>query len=176
MVRSWALVACLVALPAAAAIAEPAGLAPALRAPPGEAPAFALSASGAQLYRCSALTDAANAYAWVPTAPDVTLFEGAHGVARLAAQNQWESLDDRSSVSGVPRRIQSGGPGNLPWETLAAVPTGDSGIFANVTAIQRVNTRGGAAPQAPCNDANLGEEARVDFTADYYFYKPAGAG
>jgi hypothetical protein len=99
-----------------------------------------------------------------------------HGVARLAAHNQWESLDDRSSVSGIPRRIQSGGPGNLPWETLKAVPVGDTGIFANVTAIQRVNTRGGAAPQAPCNDTNAGEEAHVDFTADYYFYKPAGAG
>ncbi|HET9470850.1 MAG TPA: DUF3455 domain-containing protein, partial [Usitatibacter sp.] len=94
----------------------------------------------------------------------------------LATPNHWESLDDRSSVTGIPRRMQAAGGGNIPWELLGAMPAGEDGMFAGVTSIQRVNTRGGAAPATACDDAHVGEEARSAFTADYYFYKRRGAG
>jgi hypothetical protein len=88
--------------------------------------------------------------------------------------NLWESLSDRSSVSGVLRATQASGGGNLPWAYLRAVPTSEDGMFAGVTSIQRVDTRGGAAPANGCGADTIGQEARVPFTAEYYFYKRRG--
>ena len=174
MNRSGLVVVLTLAWPAAAAVSEPGGILPLLRALPGEEPAFSLHADGAQLYQCSPLPT--GGYGWAFQAPDATLFDGSRGVARLATPNHWESLDDRSSVTGIPRRMQAAGGGNIPWELLGAMPAGEDGMFAGVTSIQRVNTRGGAAPATACDDAHVGEEARSAFTADYYFYKRRGAG
>lgn len=174
MNRTGLLVALCLACPVASAISEPAAIAPSLRALPAEAPAFALRADGVQVYQCSPLPN--GGYGWAFQAPDATLYEGSRSVARLATPNHWEALEDRSAVTGIPRRMQAAGAGNIPWELLGAMPTADAGMFAGVTSIQRVNTRGGAAPAAGCDDTHVGDEARSAFTADYYFYKRAGAG
>jgi len=174
MNRSGLIVALCLAWPAAAAISEPAGISPLLRALPGEEPAFSLRADGVQVYQCSPLP--AGGYAWALQAPDATLFDGTHSVARMATPNHWESLEDRSSVTGIPRRMQAAGGANMPWELLGAMPTGEDGMFAGVTTIQRVNTRGGAAPASACDDTHVGEQASSAFTADYYFYRRRGAG
>jgi hypothetical protein len=174
MKRSGLIVVLCLAGPAAAAVAEPGGIAPTLRTLPGEEPAFTLRADGVQVYQCSPLAN--GGYGWAFLAPDATLFDGTRGVARLATPNHWESLDDRSAVTGIPRRMQAAGADNMPWELLGAMPAGEDGMFAGVTSIQRVNTRGGALPNAACDDTRVGEEARSAFTADYYFYKRRGAG
>jgi hypothetical protein len=176
MIRTCALAACCLALPALAAVTEPAGLSPALRAAPGEAPALMLNARGTQIFTCMASPTQAGAYGWVSTAPDARLYDGTHEAARLATADHWESLDDRSSVSGIPMRMQSGGTGNMPWALIRGLPAGENGMFAGVTSIQRVNTLGGTAPAAGCDELHVGTEARVDFSADYYFYKAAGTG
>jgi hypothetical protein len=165
----------LAALPAAAAIAPPAGVAPALRTSPAEEPAFLLSADGVHIFHCKAV-DAEGRYGWVFTAPDATLYEGSRSVATLKTPNLWESLSDRSSVSGRVRNTQPAGADNLPWAAINAQPIGASGMFAGVTSIQRVNTAGGVAPVGGCGPANDGAETRVGFRADYYFYKRRGAG
>lgn len=175
MLRSLALLAGSLALPAVAAIAEPA-VAPLLRPVPGEAPAFMLTANGVEVYECTPVPDDPSAYSWFIVAPDATLSDGTGPVARLASPDQWESLQDRSSVSGVPLRMQEAGAGNMPWELLHALPEANTGMFAGVTSIQRVHTRGGAAPAAGCDESHVGDQARVAFTADYYFYKPVAAG
>lgn len=39
--------------------------------------------------------------------------------------------------------------------------------------IQRINTTGGAAPASGCEGpSDLGKQARVAYTADYFFYAP----
>lgn len=65
-----------VALPAGAAIAEPSGIAPGIRATADEEPAFMLSANGVHVYHCKQSPGDPNAYAWYFTAPDATLHEG----------------------------------------------------------------------------------------------------
>jgi hypothetical protein len=42
-----------------------------------------------------------------------------------------------------------------------------------VTSIQRLHTKGGQTP-APgsCDSSKLGTEAKIPYTADYYFYAP----
>jgi hypothetical protein len=47
-------------------------------------------------------------------------------------------------------------------------------VFAQVPSIQRVQTKGGQPPAAAgCDSSKLGTEAKMPYTADYYFYAPA---
>ena len=46
-----------------------------------------------------------------------------------------------------------------------------TGEFAKFTFAQRVNTTGGKAPATGCDAANVGAEAKIDYTANYYFYE-----
>jgi hypothetical protein len=67
-------------------------------------------------------------------------------------------------------------PGAIPWLLLQVVgaqkgPTGGETLTAT-TFIQRVKTSGGVAPST-CNSSNVGMEAFVPYTADYFFYKAA---
>jgi hypothetical protein len=171
--RSLLLAAALAALPAAA-ITEPGGIAASLRAPASEAPAFVLNGNGVYIYQCRQAISDPNAYVWAFVVPDATLYDGSRSVARHATIGLYESLSDRTSVSGVVRSSQPAGGANLPWVLIRAQPIGESGLFANVSSIQRVNTTGGGAPSSGCGPDNVGEEARVAYQADYYFYKHAG--
>ena len=157
------------ALPAGAVVAP--AVAPALAAPAAEEAAFVLSANGVHVFECRQRIGAGNAFGWSFVAPDATLYDGSASVARLATVNLWESLSDRSSVTGVARASQSAGASNLPWLLMRAIPLSESGLFAGVTSIQRVNTSGGVAPSGGCSADTVGAEARVAFTADYYFYR-----
>jgi hypothetical protein len=58
----------------------------------------------------------------------------------------------------------------IPWLLLAAKSVGSEGSFSRVTSIQRVNTVGGVAPKAGCSQPTAETSARVDYTADYYFF------
>jgi len=58
----------------------------------------------------------------------------------------------------------------IPWLLLAARSVGPEGSFSKVTSIQRVNTVGGVAPTAGCSRATAGTPARINYTADYYFF------
>ena len=59
----------------------------------------------------------------------------------------------------------------IPWLRLQAVNPEGPGIFAHTSFIQRVNTTVGKAPAE--NGAFIGQVARVPYTADYFFYRPA---
>lgn len=166
----------LAAAPAAVAIPEPGGLSAVLRASAEEEAAFRLTADGVLVYQCQAMAVDPSSYTWLFVAPDATLYEDTRSIGILQTPNLWESLSDRSSVSGTARTTQPAGAGNLPWVLYRAQPLAASGMFAGVTSIQRVNTSGGTAPPGGCGEDSEGEEARVPFTADFYFYKRRGTG
>jgi hypothetical protein len=164
------------ALPALSAVPVPSGLASRLLAGPDEEPVFMLSARGTNLFQCKARVEDPNTHAWYFVAPEAILYEGTRPAGTHRAVGQFESDSDRTSVFGMLRATQHGGADNLPWAAMRAAPTGDSGMFGGVTTIQRVNTAGGVAPAEGCTAANAGNETRVNFSADYYFYKRRGAG
>ena len=168
---SLALALVSIALPSVAAMTEPAGISEKLRASGDDQLAFVLNAQGVQIYACKPSAKDANAYAWTFVAPEATLAEAGATVGRHFAGPTWESSSDRSSVKGAVRERQDGGAGNIPWLLLGATPTGSDGKFANVTSIQRVGTRGGVEPTEQCDAAKVGQEVRVPYAADYYFYK-----
>ena len=160
------------ALPVAA-IPEPSGATARIRVAPNEEAAFVLSSEGVHVFECK---PAVGGYAWAFVAPDVTLYEGGRSAATQTTPDQWDATSDRSSVSATVRSTQAAGPNALPWALMRAVPGSESGLFAGVTSIQRVNTSGGVAPATGCGASTAGSEARVPLTADYYFYKRRAAG
>jgi Protein of unknown function (DUF3455) len=156
---------------AAAAVAEPPGISAALRAPADEQAEFMLNARGVQIYVCKPSATDPYGYQWAFVAPEATLLEGEKIVGHHGAGPVWESVSDHSSAKGTVRERQDGGAGNIPWLLLVAKSSEGAGRFAGVTSVQRIATRGGAEPTTPCDASKSGQEARVNYTADYYFYK-----
>jgi hypothetical protein len=82
----------------------------------------------------------------------------------------WQ-LSDKSQVTGkVVASVNSTDADAIPWLLVTAVSHSGSGLMAHVTAIQRLNTSGGKAPDSGCDSEHVGDETRVPYTADYYFF------
>ena len=171
MIRTLLVSTLVTVLPAFAAVSEPGGLSPRLRASASEEPAFSLAASGVQVYECRAAPEAPGGYMWKFTNPDATLSDGSGSVARNVTATVYEAISDRSSITATVRATQPAGTDDLPWTAMRAQTLAEEGLFAGVTSVQRVNTHGGVAPRDGCGEGTVGNEARVAFTADYYFYK-----
>jgi hypothetical protein len=62
-------------------------------------------------------------------------------------------------------------PGAVPWLLLRAKSNAGAGVFAHVTFVQRIRTKGGKAPAAGCDAQSNGKETRVDYSADYLFFE-----
>jgi len=65
-----------------------------------------LTGRGEQIFECRPRASEPNAFNMGLRRPDVTLYEGARSVGRLASINMWESNSDRTSVSGSVRATQ----------------------------------------------------------------------
>ena len=122
-------------------------------------------ATGVQIYRWSGTS-------WTFVAPQATLSANAGGSSTVGthyAGPTWESVSGSKVVGAVAQRCTPVASA-IPWLSLNAVSSTGPGIFHRVTFIQRVNTVGGLAPSAPGSVA--GEEVRVPYTAEYFFYRP----
>ena len=99
----------------------------------------------------------------------------------------WQHSKDTSTVWGkvVPGDASTDAayvaPGAIPWLKITIVgaedgPTGGK-TLTSTTFMQRVNTSGGVAPSTGCaTPADVGKQAFVPYTADYFFYKKAKGG
>jgi hypothetical protein len=148
----------------------------AIQVPAGATPKLKLHATGVQVYACTAPEPGRNStFAWMLVAPEATLFDlsGAK-VGTHRAGPAW-ILKDGSSVNGQ-KLAQSDAPipDAVPWLLIRA--NGGEGRFATVTYVQRLNTKGGKAPTTGCDEKSLGTKARVEYSADYYFFEQDAAG
>ena len=136
-----------------------------------ESLAMVVAAKGVQIYECRARKDQVGSYEWAFVAPEADLFD-ARGtrIGRHYAGPHWESIDG-SKILGMPKeRVDAPVADAIPWLLLSAKSVGAEGSFSKVTSIQRVNTAGGAAPKVGCSQAATGTPARINYTADYYFF------
>ena len=62
---------------------------------------------------------------------------------------------------------QSPMEGSIPWLVLWAKSHAGDGIFSSVEYIVRLHTEGGIAPTTKCDQAHIGTEARVGYSAVY---------
>jgi hypothetical protein len=130
------------------------------------APIFHVYAIGVQIYRW-------NGSGWDLAGPDAKLYaeENYYGeVGKHYAGPTWES---NSGSKVVARKVAECVPDTsaVAWLLLERTSPTGPGIFGKVSYIQRVNTTGGLRPVIA--GLTVGEEKRVPYTAEYYFYKAA---
>lgn len=134
-----------------------------LKAPAGNKVAFHAYAEGVQTYRW-------NGDSWDFKGPEAVLYADEQGgaIGIHYAGPTWESHGGSYVVGAVVERATPN-PSAIPWLLLEAVDSDGPGIFDGVTYIQRVNTVGGLVPAA--DGDYVGQEKRVPYSADYYFYR-----
>ena len=136
-----------------------------------ESLAMIVPAKGVQIYECRARRDSGGGYEWAFVAPEADLFDArGNRIGRHYAGPHWESADGSKIVGTLKERADAPVPDAIPWLLLAAKSVGSEGSFSKVTSVQRVKTVGGVAPKAGCSQAAVGTTARIDYTADYYFF------
>jgi hypothetical protein len=130
-------------------------------------------ATGDQIYICQSSSGGDTRFAWVLSAPDARLTDdNGKEVAKHFAGPTWQSTDG-SQVKGKVVSQTAPAPDSIPWLLLIATDHTGTGVMSEVRTIQRLNTKGGRAPTAGCDAQHQGEKARINYTADYYFYAPA---
>jgi Protein of unknown function (DUF3455) len=147
-----------------------------LRPDPNETLAKIVSAKGVQVYECRARKDQAGGYEWAFVAPEADLFDAdGNKIGRHYAGPHWESNDGSRVVGTAKEHADAPVADAIPWLLLTAKSVGPEGSFSKVTSVQRVSTAGGTAPKTACSPAEAGTTARVNYTADYYFFTPKPA-
>jgi hypothetical protein len=178
LTAAGAALGCATAPPASTpAVAPPATLAPptvpeTIKVPAGAEVVAHVHARGDQVYVCSAGAAGGPEYAWTLKRPDATL-TGDDGLAvgSHGAGPTWTSTDGSAVVGKKLAQADAPNATAVPWLLLGAVSTTGTGVFSNVTYVQRVATSGGKAPASGCGAENTGAETRSPYTADYYFYR-----
>lgn len=170
----------------------PAGLAP---VPAGNKVFLVGHAVGTQDYVCR---PSGAGVAYVLFTPEATLFgqDGGQVITHYFSPNPFESNTDSKVVSDgmiratwqhrdtstvwaklhQPNGAVTVDPNAIAWLLLDVAgaqngPTGGDKL-TGTTFIQRLNTTGGLAPSTGCSSlTDVGNQAFVPYTADYYFYK-----
>jgi hypothetical protein len=133
---------------------------------PGETVVFSVHAVGAQVYDCRA--GEGGKLAWQLREPIATLIQDGETVGRHYKGPTWEHADE-SRIRGKQIDTRPGETvKDIPWLRLDAIEAGGSGVLAGVTAILRINTKGGQLA-GTCNEA--GTIVAVPYAADYMFLK-----
>jgi hypothetical protein len=148
----------------------------ALQVPDGNKVSFHAYAVGVQIYVATPSPADPTMFVWTFKAPEAVLFaaeeddcdDDAEVVGIHYAGPTWESVSG-SKVVGARVAGVIVDPTAIPWLLLRAASTEGHGIFERTTFVQRVNTTGGLAPATAPTQA--GQEARVPYTADYYFFR-----
>jgi Protein of unknown function (DUF3455) len=141
-----------------------------LRAPSNRQLMFRAHAVGDQIYTCKA---SEGAYAWALKAPDAQLFDSdGQSLGHHFAGPTWESKDGSRVIGKLAASAASPDPDSIPWLLLAAIRHDGNGAMSQILSIQRLNTKGGKAPAAGCDNSHIDAETKVPYQADYYFYGP----
>jgi hypothetical protein len=142
------------------------GVPAALKVPDGNRLTGVFSAEGVQTYTC---TDGA----WKLLEPAATLWAKNDRSRRPVALHSrgpvWVSTVDGSAVNAAAV-ASSPKNGTIPELLLQSTGTRGTGMFAGVSYIQRLDTRGGVAPATACTGT---DQVSVPYSATYTFYKPA---
>jgi hypothetical protein len=134
-----------------------------LKPPAGSKVTFRVYSTGVQIYHWTGVK-------WEFDHPEADLFAdaGRQGlVGTHFAGPTWKTLSGSQVVGTISKRCTPDA-NSIAWLLLDAKATG-AGVFEQTTHIQRLNTVGGNAPATP--GSFIGDEARVPYTADYFFYR-----
>jgi hypothetical protein len=143
---------------------------PQLQPPANEHLLLKVHAKGDQIYTCK---EEAGHFAWILKAPDAQLFDGrGKPFGKHFAGPTWEAKDGSRVIGKAVANVPSPDADSVAWLLVHIVSHEGNGVLSPATSIQRLNTKGGKAPDSGCDAAHAGEELRVPYTADYLFYAP----
>jgi Protein of unknown function (DUF3455) len=140
-----------------------------LQPPAGEHLFLTVHAKGDQVYTCK---EGVTRNGWNLTGPDAQLFyTDGKPFGKHSAGPIWQASDGSRVTGKAVTDSPSPDPNSIPWLLLQVVSHEGSGVLSRATSVQRVNTKGGKAPDS-CDQKDAGKELRVPYTADYLFYAP----
>ena len=144
----------------------------AIKVPAGEKLLLKAHATGFQIYTCKAAGD--RAAQWELKAPEADLHDRKGAViGHHFAGPTWKHKDGSEITGKASAHVDSPDAGSIPWLLVSVTGHTGDGVFAKVSSIQRINTKGGKPSAGECTAASNGTESKVPYSADYYFYKPA---
>lgn len=142
-----------------------------LRPPSGQALLLVAFATGSQIYECTPKAGQPSAYEWTFRAPEAALADrSGRSIGKHYAGPTWESNDGSSVKGDAKERAPAPAPSAIPWLLLSGRANSGSGVMSTVKSVQRLQTVGGIAPTMACGAGNVGQVAKVPYTATYYFY------
>lgn len=134
-----------------------------------EAVVSKVHAEGAQIYECKA--DSTGKLVWVFREPIASLMRDGKTVGRHYAGPTWELADGSAVIGKVVGRAPAGAADDIPWLKLEVTEHRGKGELSAVTAVQRIETQGGAL-EGPCETA--GEFQTEPYAAEYVFLRKGG--
>jgi hypothetical protein len=127
-------------------------------------------AKGDQVYVCN--SDASH-FSWTLKGPDARLLDkNGQPFGKHFAGPAWEANDGSRVIGKAVANSPSPDSNSIPWLLVTILSHEGSGVLSRVTTVQRVNTKGGKAPESGCDASHAGEEVRVPYSADYRFFAP----
>jgi len=151
---------------------EPPDVPDSIQAPAGEEVVLYTHATGSQIYTCQAAAD--GKFSWTLKAPEADLHDRKDKVIGQHSAGPTWKLKEGSEVTGkAAAKVDSLDPDSIPWLLVKVVSHAGKGTLDPVTTIQRVHTHGSQPPAEGCDASHRDAEAKVSYSADYYFYAPA---
>ncbi|MBR1153091.1 DUF3455 domain-containing protein [Bradyrhizobium sp. JYMT SZCCT0428] len=135
-------------------------------AAPGQTVVVTLHAEGAQVYECKAGAD--GKAIWSFREPIATLLADGKTVGRHYAGPNWEHSDGSAVAAKVAGNAPGATANDIPWLKLEVTSRRGSGVLAEATTVQRINTKGGKRDGA-CE--TVGSFLNVPYSADYVFLR-----
>lgn len=141
---------------------------PASLARPGDEIVLALTGAGEQVYECKA--DASGALTWSFAYPQALLRQDGRIAIVHGAGPRWEHVDGSAIAGKVLVKEPAPNAADIPWLRLTATDAaaGAEGALSGVTAILRLDTKGGTL-SGPCAEA--GTLKAAPYSARYVFLR-----
>lgn len=141
-----------------------------LQPPDNEQLVLMAHGKGDQIYACKPNVNGAQ-FGYLLLAPDAVLTDDAgKEVGHHFIGPTWQWNDSSKITAKIVITAHAPDPTAIAWMLLSTVDHSSTGALAKVTSIQRINTKGGRAPNSGCDADHLNTEVKVPYSADYYFY------
>ena len=139
-----------------------------IKVPDDQQPVLRFAARGVQVFRCE---NRGGSFGWWFRLPEAELLDASGAVvARHGADFSFEHVDGSRLLGKVLASDAAPRATDLRWLLMSTRSFGQ-GAFTGLTYVQRVNTAGGMPP-ASCEPKQQNQVLRVDFTAEFVFYRP----
>jgi hypothetical protein len=144
-----------------------------MQVPADNAIAWNAHANGHITYVCQTIRTDGAKLAWIIKSASATLGNSSERLSGTytSPPETWKSADG-SALTGMEIVRAHAGADRLYDQLVLANPSVGVGVLTGVTYIQRLVSAGGAPPQTPCANSNVGEQVKVAYQANYVFWKP----